>query len=137
MLFPAHIVSHDYGWMVSFPDIPESVTLGRTRETALAKAKDDLQSALQDYFAARREVPEPSQRGRNQEVVELPTRAAAKVLLLNEMVRQGVRPIELARRLGTTSQEASRIIHLRHATKIDRIGDALNVLGKRLALNAV
>jgi hypothetical protein len=33
----------------------------------------------------------------------------AKVLLLNEMIRQRVRPAELARRLQTTPQEVNRL----------------------------
>jgi antitoxin HicB len=61
---------------------------------------------------------------------------AAKVLLLNEMLRQKVRPIELARRIGVTKQEVNRLTDLKHATKIDRIDAALRALGKRLVLDA-
>jgi len=59
------------------------------------------------------------------------------VLLLNEMVKQKVRPSELARRLGTTAQEVDRLTQLKHATKIDGIDQALSVLGKRLQITAV
>jgi len=59
------------------------------------------------------------------------------VLLLNEMVKQKVRPSELARRLGTTAQEVNRLTQLKHATKIDGIDQALSVLGKRLQITAV
>jgi len=69
-------------------------------------------------------------------VVELPVSVAAKVLLLNEMLRQKVRPIELARRIGTTKQEVNRLTDLKHATKIDRIDAALRALRKRLVLDA-
>jgi antitoxin HicB len=58
------------------------------------------------------------------------------VLLLNEMLRQKVRPIDLARRIGTTKQEVNRLTDLRHATKIDRIDAALRALGKRLVVDA-
>jgi len=69
-------------------------------------------------------------------VVELSPSVAAKVLLLNEMLRQKVRPIDLARRLGTTKQEVNRLTNLRHPTKIDRIDMALRALGKRLYVDA-
>jgi antitoxin HicB len=69
-------------------------------------------------------------------VVELSPSIAAKVLLLNEMLRQRVRPIDLARRLGTTRQEVNRLTNLRHPTKIDRIDAALRTLGKRLFVEA-
>ena len=59
------------------------------------------------------------------------------MLLLNEMVKQKVRPSELARRLGTTAQEVNRLTQLKHATKIDGIDQALSVLGKRLQITAV
>jgi antitoxin HicB len=60
----------------------------------------------------------------------------AKVLLLNEMLRQNVRPAELARRIGTTPQEVNRLTNIRHTSKIDRIDVALKALGKRLILEA-
>ena len=52
------------------------------------------------------------------------------------MLRQKVRPIDLARRLGTTKQEVNRLTNLRHPTKIDRIDMALRALGKRLFVEA-
>ncbi len=69
-------------------------------------------------------------------VVELPASLTAKVLLLNEMLRQKIRPAELARRIGTTPQEINRLTDIRHTTKIDRIDAALRALGKRLVLQA-
>jgi antitoxin HicB len=56
--------------------------------------------------------------------------------MLNEMLRQKVRPAELARRIGATRQEVNRLTNLRHATKIDGIDAALRALGKRLYLDA-
>ena len=73
---------------------------------------------------------------RGQLVAELAPSVAAKVLLLNEMLRQKVRPVDLARRIGTTRQEVNRLTNLKHATKIDRIDAALRALGKRLYLDA-
>ncbi|MEM5297634.1 hypothetical protein VSR82_25280 [Burkholderia sp. JPY481] len=58
----------------------------------------------------------------------------AKALLLAEMNAQGVRPIDLAERLGATRQGVNRLLDLRHPTKIDAIDEALRLLGKRLVL---
>jgi hypothetical protein len=41
--------------------------------------------------------------------VELPASVSAKVLRLNEMLRQKVRPAELGRRMGTTPQVVNRL----------------------------
>ncbi|MNO08579.1 Antitoxin HicB [compost metagenome] len=56
------------------------------------------------------------------------------MLLLNEMIAQGVTQAELARRLNTRKQEVQRIVNLDHATKIDTIEAAFRALGKRLEL---
>lgn len=121
---------------VSFPDIPEAHTFGNNREHALEMAKEALETAMEFYFDDQRPVPRPSETRRGQAVVDLAPSVAAKVLLLNEMLRQKVRPVELARRIGATRQEVNRLTNLKHATKIDRIDVALRALGKRLYLDA-
>lgn len=77
----------------------------------------------------------PSAAKRGERLVALPVSESFKILLLNEMVRQNVRPAELAKRMRTSKQEINRITTLRHATKVDRIADALAALGKRLTIH--
>lgn len=134
--YPADLRKDGKFIVVSFPDIPEAHTFGRDRAEALAMAREALEVSMDFYFEDRRPVPMPSKPKRGQAVVELPASVAAKVLLLNEMLRQKVRPIDLARRMGTTKQEINRLTDLRHATKIDRVDEALRALGKRLILDA-
>ncbi|MGD0481302.1 MAG: type II toxin-antitoxin system HicB family antitoxin [Terracidiphilus sp.] len=122
--------------LVTFPDVPPAITQGIDRAEALAMAKEALELSMEFYFEDMRPVPMPSKPKRGQAVVELSPSVAAKVLLLNEMLRQEVRPIDLARRLGTTKQEVNRLTNLRHSTKIDRIDAALRTLGKRLDIEA-
>jgi antitoxin HicB len=105
MFYPAVLTRDGDGWMVAFPDIPEALTSGATREEALEMAKDALKTAMEFYFEERRPVPLPSKVTRGQDAVELEPSVAAKVLLLNEIVKQNVRPTDLARKLGTTPQE--------------------------------
>jgi antitoxin HicB len=137
MRYPASIKPDGEGWMVSFPDIPEALTGGATHEEAMAMAGDALVTALEFYFDDKREIPPPSRVKRGQVAIDLAPSVAAKILLLNEMVRQKVRPAELARKMGTTAQEVNRLTQLRHATKIDGIGSALQALGKRLEIHVV
>lgn len=136
MEFPVNLRKDGKFILVTFPDIPEAITQGNNRAHALEMAKEALESAMDFYFEDRRPVPAPSAPKRGQAVVQLPPSVAAKVLLLNEMLRQNVRPVELARRIGTTKQEVNRLTDLRHATKIDRIDAALRALGKRLVVEA-
>jgi antitoxin HicB len=125
------------GFVVTFPDVPEAMTQGETVDEALAAARDALETALEFYFEDRREVPAPSKPKRGQRAVELPASLAAKVLLLNEMIRQRVRPAELARRLRTTPQEINRLTDVRHKTRIDGIEAALRAMGKQLEMQVV
>jgi antitoxin HicB len=127
----------DGGFVVTFDDIPEAITQGDTEAEALAAAKDALESALDFYFEDRRAVPAPSKARRGQKVIELPASLSAKVLLLNEMLAQDVRPAELARRLNTSPQEVNRLTNLRHTTRIDGIAAALQALGKHLDMRVI
>ena len=127
----------DGGFVVTFPDIPEAITQGETVEEALAMAAEALETAMDFYFDSKRAVPMPSVAKRRQHVVALPLSVSAKILLLNEMIQQQVRPAELARRLHTTPQEVNRLMNLHHTTKIDGIAGAMKVLGKTLEIRVV
>ena len=136
MKFPV-ILTHDEddgGFVVTFPDIPEAITQGETREEALQMAQEALEAALEFYFEDKRFVPTPSRVRRGQDAIELPASLSAKILLLNEMLVQNVRPAELARRLHTTPQVINRLTNLQHTTRIDGIDAALRALGKRLEI---
>lgn len=137
MKFPVNLKhdKNDGGFVVTFPDIPEAITQGNTVEEALAMAREALETALEFYFEDKRAVPVPSKARRGQKVVELPASLSAKVLLLNEMVAQNIRPSELARRLNTTPQEVNRLTNLRHTTRIDGIAAALQVMGRHLEIS--
>jgi antitoxin HicB len=137
MRYPVNLKPDGKFLLVTFPDIPEAITQGNNIEDALVHAADALESALDFYFEAGRRVPAPSRPKRGQHLIELPASLWAKVLLLNEMIAQKVRPVELARRLRITPQEVTRLIDLRHATKIDGIAGALKALGKTLEVRAI
>lgn len=134
MKYPATFTPDTGGYVVTFRDIPEAITQGDDEAEALHMATDVLLAAMEVYFDEKRRVPPPSKLRKNERLIGLPASVSAKILLLNEMLGQRIAPIELARRLDTTRQEVNRLIDLRHATKIDRIEDALSALGKQLHL---
>jgi antitoxin HicB len=136
--YPANFEpAEEGGFVITFPDIPEAITQGEDEEDARLRASDALESALDFYFEAPRPIPAPSKPKRGQRLIELSASLSAKVLLLNEMVAQKVRPAELARRLKVTPQEVTRLIDVHHTTKIDGIAVALKALGKTLEMRAV
>ena len=134
MKFPVTLTPDDGAFVVTFADIPEAITQGDTEDEALKAAHDALETALDFYFEDKRAVPAPSKAKRGQHLVELSASMSAKVLLLNEMVTQNIRPVELARRLNTTPQEINRLTNLRHTSRIDGIAAALQAMGKSLEL---
>jgi len=133
--YPVLIEPDGSGFVVSFRDIPEALTSGATIEEAREMAADALLTAMDFYFEDKRPVPSPSKAKKGEELIALPASASAKILLLNEMIAQGVTPSELARRLRTRPQDVNRIINLGHVTKIDTIADALLTLGKHLEIS--
>lgn len=134
MTYPARIVRDGKGYAVSFPDIPEALTCGDTREEAIAMAADALVTAMDFYFEDRRPVPLPSVPKRGQVLIELPLGIAAKVYLLNEMLAQSEKPSTLARKMGMRPQDMTRLLNLRHPTKIDTVSAAAAALGRKFDL---
>jgi antitoxin HicB len=133
MLFPVNFSGDaENGYVATFPDIPEAITQGETEEETLALALEALETALEFYFEDKRPVPLPAAPAPGQRAVELPAVVFVKVLLLNEMLAQGVRPAELARRMNSTPQVVNRLTNLRHHTRLDGIEAALRVLGRGL-----
>jgi len=137
MHYPANIRPDGKFFLVTFPDIPEAITQGNDIEDAKRHGADVLESALDHYLESGLPIPAPSRLKRGQHLIGLPASIAAKVLLLNEMIAQKVRPAELARRLQVTPQEVTRLINPRHKSKIDGIAIALKALGKTLEIRAV
>jgi len=139
MHYPARITHQTAqgNYAVRFPDVPEAFAIGDTKEEAARNAQDALESAIDFYFDEGQSVPLPSTPAKMHTLILLPASVAAKVLLHNEMVRQGIHASELARRMNIPRQHVTRLIDPRHTTKIDTIDDALRALGKELVVTAV
>lgn len=136
MLYPATLTPDTGGFVVTFRDLPEAITQGDDEADALDMAQDALITVMDFYFDDKRPVPLPSKAQAGERLIELPLSISAKVLLLNEMLSQAVKPAELARRMHAKPQEVNRLIDLHHKTKIDTISEAMRALGKRLELHA-
>ena len=124
----------DGGFVVTFPDVPEAITAGKTREEALANATEALGLALRGIASLGRGLPE---RTRRPGLVSVAVEAAdALKLALVEAFRQsGLTKTEFGRRLGKTETEARRILDPDHATKIATMQAALASLGKSVVVS--
>ncbi|PHM48564.1 type II toxin-antitoxin system HicB family antitoxin [Xenorhabdus miraniensis] len=123
------------GYFVSFPDIPEALTQGDTREEALEMALDALITSFEFYFEDNKKIPLPHPVGQDEDYVEVPLSVASKVLMLNAFVDSKLTQIELANRMGVKKQEVTRIFDLHHSTKIDTVAKAATAIGHQLTLS--
>jgi antitoxin HicB len=119
------------GFVVTFPDVPEAITQGEDEADALSHAVDALESALSFYVDDRKPLPIPSVRP------DLPTvRPSAlesiKLSIYSEMMAQGIRKAELARRLGWHGPQIDRLFDLTHTSNLDQLELAAKALGKHI-----
>ena len=134
--YPAALISDpDGGFTVTFRDVPEAITEGDTREEALLRAEDALVSALAMYIAAKEPLPTPSEPEADERMVPLPALGMAKTALYDAMREQGVGRAELARRLRWHLPQVSRLLDLRHASRMEHVEAALAALGLRLIVD--
>jgi predicted RNase H-like HicB family nuclease len=80
----------DGGFTVTFRDVPEAITDGDTREEALLRAEDALESALAMYIAAKELLPVPSNAEAGEEIVPLSALGMAKTALYDATREQDV-----------------------------------------------
>jgi antitoxin HicB len=116
--------------LVRFPDVPEAITHGRTREEALAHAVDALLTAFDAYMKDRRDIPAPSVvKGA---AVRVPTLDASKISLYQAMRECKVTKSELGRRLNWHLPQVDRVLQVRHGSQLEQIEAAFSAVGKTI-----
>ena len=132
-IYPVILRRDDETILVRFPDFPEAQTFGDTKEEALARAVDALETAIIGRMSDREDIPPPSSTRRRSRVT-LPPLSSAKLGLYRAMRAARVSKAELGRRLGWQGPQVDRLLDLRHATRLDQLDQALRALGKRLVV---
>jgi antitoxin HicB len=121
--------------VVEFRDVPEAITQGNGERDALWQAADCLEEAIAGRIADGRHIPQASRAARGERLIPVPAPMAAKAALYLAMREAGMTNVQLARRIGCDEKEVRRMLDPRHPTKLPRIQDALDVLGKRLVVS--
>lgn len=133
-LYPVSIRPDGHGrFLAAFPDLPEAVTDGATEAEALAEASDCLEEAIAGRLDRKDDIPAPSS-ARGRPTVALGPVLAAKVALHDAMRATGTSNVKMAKALGLRETEVRRMLDPHHATKIGRLDEALNNLGRRLVV---
>lgn len=121
--------------VITFRDVPEAITQGNGKRDALWQAADCLEEAIAGRIAGGREIPKASRAARGERLIPVPAPMAAKAALYLAMREAGMTNVQLARRIGRDEKEVRRMLDPRHPTKLPRIKEALEVLGKRLVVS--
>jgi antitoxin HicB len=111
----------DGGFTVTFRNVPEAITEGDTRDEALLRAEDALESALAMYVAAKEPLPTSSEAAAGEVMVPLSALGMAKNALYDAMREQGVGRAELTRRLRWHLPLVNRVLDLRHASRMEYV----------------
>lgn len=120
--------------IVRFPDLPEAITAGSDFAEAMANAIDCLEVALAYRIKHRGEIPSASPAD-GRATVAPGSLIAAKAALYLELRRSGIRPAELARRMGVPrAAVTNRLLNPKHASKPEQFDAAFAALGKRLVV---
>jgi len=127
----------DGSLLVGFPDVPEAHTFGADQEEALLRAVDALETALEFYTDAGKDLPKASRAARGQIAVRPSALACIKLAVYQAMREQSVGKAALARRLGWHLPQVDRLLDLHHASRLDQAEAALRALGRELRVKVV
>jgi antitoxin HicB len=134
-VYPARFREHADTVTVSFRDLPEAVTEGRTRQEALVEAIDCLDVALLFRLKENGAIPVPSRAGKGEQLVPASPSVAGKVAFVRAVTESGLTRVALARRLGLRETEIRRMLDPDHMTKLDRLSEGLRALGRQLVID--
>jgi antitoxin HicB len=123
--------------VVTFPDVPEAITQGRSEGDARAKAEEALALVLLTYLKRGKPLPKPRAKGRRLVDVAVAPEVTAKLAVLESFAAARMTKSELARRIGRDEKEVRRILDPKHPTKLPALTAALRALGKRLVVGVM
>lgn len=101
-------------------------------KTGSTLRKACLQAALESRIRDNESLPVASKPRRGEVVVSPPAATAAKSVLYDAMREAGISKSELAQRRGVDEKEARRMLDAGQGTKLPRIAEAVEALGRHL-----
>lgn len=122
------------GFVVTCRDLPQLVPQGDDRAHALAEAADAMDEVFAAYMLGGLEFPAPSKSRRGEHRVAPPAETVAKAALCLAMREAGINKAQLAKRLGVDEKEVRRLLDPHYGSKLPRIAQAIELLGKRLVI---
>ena len=126
--------SDEGGFIVTCRDLPSLITQGEDKADALAEAADAMDEVFATYMLEGLTFPTPSKPRRYEYSIAPPAETMAKAALYMAMSEAGITKVELARQLGVDEKEVRRLLDPHYASKLPRIAQAIQLLGRRLVI---
>ena len=122
------------GFIVTCRDLPALITQGENEADALTQAADAMDEVFATYMLEGLTFPTSSKTRRGEYSVAPPAETMAKAALYMAMSEAGITKVQLARQLGIDEKEVRRLLDPHYASKLPRIAQAIQLLGKRLVI---
>jgi len=119
--------------VVTFPDIPEVLTQGRTKDEALEQAADALGVMCTSFYNDGDPIPKPSYAQGHP--VAVPINVILKMCIRDGMRDNSLTNVALAKSTGLNEAEVRRITNFNHSTSIKRLERVLRLLGRTASVN--
>lgn len=134
-IYPANTNTDEDGRvLITFPDVHGATTDGADLDEALSGAQDCLAESIAAAMVAGEDLPMPSKAGPGQVALPLPASIAIKAALYIVMREQNRSNTWLAHKLKVNEKEARRMLDPYHATRLPRMYEALQALGKDMVI---
>jgi len=122
------------GFIVSCRDFPPLITQGEDHDDALTQAADAMDEVFAAYMKQGLAMPPSSKARRGEYRVAPPAETVAKAALYVAMRESGITKVQLAKQLGVDEKEVRRLLDPHYGSKLPRIAEAIQLLGKRLVI---
>ena len=122
------------GYIVTCRDLPSLITQGDDKADALTQAADAMDEVFATYMVEGLTFPTPSKTRRYEYSVAPPAETMAKAALYMAMSEAGITKVQLARQLGVDEKEVRRLLDPHYGSKLPRIAQAIQLLGRRLVI---
>ena len=122
------------GYIVTCRDLPSLITQGEDKADALTQAADAMDEVFATYMVEGLTFPTPSKPRRYEYSIAPPAETMAKAALYMVMSEAGITKVQLARQLGVDEKEVRRLLDPHYGSKLPRIAQAIQLLGRRLVI---
>jgi antitoxin HicB len=137
-LYPVKVRRSGQTFLVKFPDLPEALTEGATREEAMENAFDCLEEAVASRIAGHEDIPKPGfLKDGFAPAVALSALMSAKAALYLARREAGLSNVQLAKRLGLDERQVRRLQDPATSSRLPEIERAIDALGQRLEVRLV